>query len=109
MSDAIDRITSHWRTRARMRKIEVPEWGITIHYRPPNIAQRINLEKALKERGDHAAAVEAVLLLALDEQGRRIFSDGHRAELMHEADPDVIVRVAGELMQGPDPEAVEKN
>ena len=109
MSGAIEKVTAHWRQVATRRKVHVPEWGVDVWYRPPNIAERIRLEKVLNEKGDHAAAVEAVLLLAQDEAGNRLFSDGERPELMREADPDVIVRLAGMMMSPPDPEEIEKN
>ena len=103
---AIDKVTAHWASVSALRQIEVPEWELTVWYRPPNVAERMRLERALKEDGDHAAAVEAVVLLARDDAGQRIFRDADKPELMRKADPAVITRLATAMMSGPDPEEV---
>lgn len=110
MSEAMDKITAHWRQLAgELRNIEVPEWEMTIHYRPANMRERGRIETALEDEGEHAAAVVALIVLARDEKGERLFHDADAVELMRKADPTVIARVAAALLAGPSPEDVEKN
>ena len=43
------------------------------------------------------ALIESLIVKALDKDGKRIFMDADRINLMNEADPAVIVRVAGQI------------
>ena len=99
--DVMGRITAHWRQRARLRPIQVPEWGMTVHVRPPNMAELAEIGRVSEEEGEHAAAIRAIVLLARDEHGRPIFQRGHEAELMREADPQVILRLSAEILRPP--------
>ena len=100
-NDPMEAIRAHWRRRAQMRAIEVPEWGMTIHVRSPNMAELAEIGRVNEEDGDHAAAVRAIVLLARDAEGRPIFRRGHEAELMREADPAVLLRLSGEILRPP--------
>ena len=43
------------------------------------------------------ALVESIVLKSLDENGERLFKDVDRIELMNQADPNVIIKVASIL------------
>ena len=43
------------------------------------------------------ALVESIIWKALDEDGKRLFKETDRIELMNEADPSVIISVASQL------------
>jgi hypothetical protein len=52
----------------------------------------------LTQQGKTAEAlVESIVLKAMDEDGNRIFKDMDKPELLNQADPQVLIKVAGVL------------
>lgn len=100
MDRLIDAITAHWRERAALRSLHVPEWGTTIHWRPPTLAVMAEIDAARSEGGDVAAAVRALVLLARDAEGRPVLSRGDEAVLRNEADPAVVMRIVAQMLEG---------
>lgn len=81
-----------------LMKYHVPEWGCDIYYRATANMETEARIMSLTQTGKSAAAlVESVVLKALDENGRRIFKDSDRTELMMECDPNVLIRIATRL------------
>ena len=108
----INRVKEHFNTKEN-KVIEVPEWGegddsLFIHVTPMTLAQKNRLYKMAKD-DDLALMVEALILKAKDEEGNQIFSRADKPDLMRKADPDIVGRVAMEIMGEGDFEDVEKN
>jgi hypothetical protein len=104
---AIDKVTAHFDT-FETAKVEVPEWEMTIYVEPMTLQQQSALLKKSKKTDDVGAAVEAILMLAKDDQGNPLFTLEDKPVLMRKANPDVLGRVAAEILHAHDEDA-EKN
>ena len=98
MSKTLEKIANHYRQAitGELEKIEVPEWDMDIYckrtYPFKDEAKVIEFQSQGKTV---EALVESLIVKALDKDGKRLFFDADRVNLMNEADPAVIVRVAG--------------
>lgn len=100
MSKVLEKISQHYQSAIAGDLIEIPvaEWEMTIYAKKTypfkdeaKIIEMQSLGKTVE------ALVESVVVKALDKDGKRIFRDADRITLMHEADPAVIVKVAGAI------------
>ena len=102
----IDQVTSHFRNKlaGNLGSIDVPEWGekgksLKIYFKgatSPKVQER--LAKLVNESKPIEAAVEALIIRSLDEDGNKMFkSVAHKTMLMTECDVDVLIRVIGEI------------
>ena len=113
-TSVLDKATSHYRTQiaGEMKKFEVPEWDTTIYYRP---LQTLRAEAEVVELSRAGKTVEALVVSiinkARDEEGKMLFTKHDKATFMNEIDPNVILRVAGQINGGdlPGVEELEKN
>ena len=80
-----------------LKSLEVPEWGSTIYYKPMNIVQRDKIMKHALNNELGAAAVEAVILRSLKEDGSRVFKDADKVDLTRQVDPKVVDRIFAEM------------
>lgn len=109
----IENITGHFKEKLSggLNKITVPEWKTDIYFKstyPFAVESKII---ALQQQGKTVEAlVESLIVKALDPEGKPLFSKFDKNALMNEADPEVLLRVAGELNNAiVDSEAVAKN
>lgn len=117
MSDILTNAKRHFTTRraAGMQSLEVPEWGTdeapaVIWYRPLNLAERARIDAAMQSGPRMEAFAEALIVRALDEQGKPLFRGIERGELLREVDPDVLIRTINRMnADSPDDEELEKN
>ena len=93
-------------------KYHVKEWESDVYYRATaNMATESRI-MALTAQGKTAEAlVESIVLKSLDQDGKRLFKDSDRIELMQECDPAIIIRLATKLNNANtvSQEEVEKN
>ena len=114
MSDILRRAREHFEGQ-KNRTVAVPEWGapgepLIIHFDAMNMRERRKVfEKAAKN--DLSASVDALILMARDAHGRKLFTEDHRHPLMTEVDSAVVARIAAQIMQAEEftPESAEKN
>lgn len=87
--------------------IVVKEWGdVEIWYKPAtNFFQEAKIIELQTQGKTVDALVQALILRALDKEGKQIFTNGDKQELMREVDPNVILRVITEMN---DPASQEK-
>ena len=96
MSDILANAKTHYRAQltGNLKSIEVEEWGTTIYFKPAvTMAQQqkvIELHSAGKLT---EALIETLMTRALDEEGNRLFGFGAKDQLMHEVDPQVIIKI----------------
>lgn len=113
MSDKIiDRVRAHFDAK-EIIIIEVPEWGdgenpLYIHCSPLTLAQKNRLYKMAKD-DDLGLMVEALIMKAKDGEGNHLFSRADKPELMRNCDPDVLIRIAINIMGTSNMEELEKN
>ena len=91
-----------------MKQVEVPEWDTTIFFKSgTNFAQEAKVIE-LQNAGKSAEALVQVLInRALDKDGKKIFTDYQKAELMNNVDPAVILKVVTEINNSKTPSIQE--
>jgi len=91
-----DNIAKHYQSSISgdLQKVHVPEWKTDIYYKtsyPLHVESKV-IE--LQQTGKTVEAlIESIILKALDANKKRLFHDADRIKLMHEADPQVVIRV----------------
>lgn len=95
----LDKAKAHFKAQVlgEMKSLYVEEWETTIYWRPLNALQRDRIMKFALQNEMTSAAVEQVVLRSLTEDGKRIFNDADKADLMRNVDPKVIDRIFGEM------------
>ena len=109
--NVIDRVKAQFESLG-IKKIEVAEWGeegkpLTIYCSPFTLAEKRNLFKGAKN-DDIGVLVDAIVLKARDGEGNKIFKLDDKQVLLNNADPNVIARVATEMLNGISYEEAEK-
>ncbi|MGC0371838.1 MAG: hypothetical protein DGJ47_000539 [Rickettsiaceae bacterium] len=115
MNDSVmQRVKSHFDSK-EMKIIEVPEWGddnqpLYIYASPLTLAQKNRLYKMAKD-DDLGLMVETLIMKAKDESGNNLFNRADKPDLMRSCDPDVLIRVANNIIGDNDDnfELVKKN
>jgi|TARA_R100000030_G_scaffold52592_2_gene39562 hypothetical protein len=81
-----------------LKEMEVPEWDCKIYYRGgTSFAQEAKVIE-LQNNGKSAEALVQVLInRSLDKDGKRIFNDMQKAELMNSVDPATILKIVTEI------------
>lgn len=90
------------RQAGELRPVPVPEWGETIYYRPILTAGDRNAIEKSQTKGTTEAAIQTLIRRARDAEGKPIFSAGDIDKLRNNVDSAVIVRLAGEIINGSD-------
>lgn len=102
MSKVLDKATAHFRNKisGKMHKITVPEWECDIWFKESNTlkeeAKLIELAQAGKTV---EALVETLITKSRNEDGTKMFSMPDKVTFMNEVDPQIIIRVVGEMNQ----------
>lgn len=107
----IDRVKEHFENQG-IKKIEVAEWGeegkpLIIYSKPFTLAEKRNLFKGAKN-DDLGVLVDAIVLKARDEKGDKIFKIDDKHTLLNSADPEVIAKVATQMLNTLTYEEAEK-
>ena len=99
--NAIDQAKKHFHDK-EIIEVVVPEWGdesgpLVIYGDPPTLREKNRVKKRSDKDGLEALAF-AVILKAKDKDGEKLFTIKDLNDLVHNVDPDVLARVAGELL-----------
>jgi hypothetical protein len=98
----LDNAKRHFQERQELKgPILVPEWGeegkpAEIYYQVPSMKERSDILALSDDRGLESV-VMALIIIARDANGSPLFAKAQKAELMRSVDPDVIMRVVGEM------------
>jgi hypothetical protein len=112
--EAIELAKKHFSTK-QVREIKVPAWvdeqgrPLSVWVFPMTVKDRdhlIDLEKRLGVGLE--LCVHVLILHARDEQGKPHFTLEHKHDLMHHADPDILVWIASQMFDGPSPADIKK-
>ncbi len=76
--------------------IEVEEWDTVIYATPFTMGEKKKLWKHAKE-DDIEFMVRTLILKALNKDGEKMFDLSDKPTLMNHVDPNVIVRVVGDI------------
>ena len=116
MSKVLDKATSHFRTKisGEMKKVHVPEWECDIYFKPTlTLKEQGKLVELASQGKQVEALVESLIVKARNQDGTKMFNMVDKVTLMNEVDPNVIIRVVGEINSANDSEEsldeVEKN
>lgn len=116
MSKVLERATAHFRTKigGEMKKVYVPEWETDIYFKESNTLKEESKLIELAQQGKTVEAlVETLIVKARNADGTKMFTNMDKVVFMNEVDPNVIIRVVGEMnlanMQFNDQAEVEKN
>ena len=108
MGAALDKVVAHF-GGLEVAAIDVPEWDMTIYVKPMTLKEQQALLRKTKDGDDATASVETLIMLAKDENGEPLFTLEDKPKLMRAASPDVVGRVAGEILTAHRIEEAEKN
>ena len=100
MTDVMKKISKHYQSLVTkdMEMLNVPEWDMDIYYRTTNSFADERAMIAHQTKGEIVEAlVQSIVSKARDKNGKKILSDAHKDQLMNEADPKVLTRVATHL------------
>lgn len=94
--DPIDLVREHFASLGT-RKIEVPEWKLTIYAGPVTLAEKNRLYRKSKD-SDMELLVDLLILKACDANGQKLFNVDHKPTLLNKADSNVVGRVANAIL-----------
>jgi hypothetical protein len=103
--DPIDLVREHFASLGT-RKIEVPEWKLTVYAAPVTLAEKNRLYKKSKE-SDMELLVDLLIMKATDVNGQKLFTLEHKPTLLNKADSNVVGRVANAILADEAPKADE--
>lgn len=103
--DAIDLVREHFASLGT-KKIEVPEWKLTIYATPVTLGEKNRLYRKSKE-SDMELLVDIVIMKACDANGQKLFTLEHKITLLNRADSNVLARVANAILAEEAPKAEE--
>ena len=117
MSKVLDKATRHFRSKISgdMKCVVVPEWGdAKIYFKSAiTLREQSKLIELASQGKQVEALVESLIVKARNEDGTKMFSMVDKVTLMNEVDPNVIIRVVGEINSATEDESdlekVEKN
>lgn len=101
--DAIDLVREHFASLGTKR-IEVPEWKLTIFSTPVTLAEKNKLYRKSREN-DMELLVDVLIAKATNEKGEKLFDVDHRLTLLNKADSNIIARVANAILSDEAPKA----
>lgn len=116
MSKVLEKATSHFRAKVtgEMKSVYVPEWDCKIYFKPSiTLKEQSKLIELASQGKTVEALVESLIVKARNEDGTKMFSMPDKVTFMNEVDPEVLIRVVGEINDASyaetDLEKVEKN
>jgi len=107
----LDKITAHFRNKISgdMKKISVKEWDLDIYFKTSNtLEEEGKMIKLAQEGKTIEALVETLIVKARNEDGTKMFKPIDKPVFMNEVDPQVLIRVVGEMNTYADEDTVEE-
>lgn len=102
MSKILEKATAHFRNKLsnEMQSIYVPEWDAKIYFKAVNTLKEESKLVELAQQGKTVEAlVETLIIKARNEDGSKMFNMPDKITFMNEVDPQVVIRVVGEMNQ----------
>lgn len=106
----LDKAKAHFSDRMSggLRSVSIPEWDTTVFFKPSiSLQQQAPISKLLAEGKNEEALVKTVIIRALDEDGKRLFREADKLELMTKCDPAIIANLVMEMNAGDNVDAEE--
>ena len=96
MSDILEKAKEHFKAIDR-KIIDVPEWEITVYAKPLTLADKRILTRNTKP-DDVTLFADVLILKAEDKEGKKLYSLEDKQTLMRSVDPEVVARVAQDIL-----------
>ena len=116
MSKILEKATAHFREKISgdMKFIQVPEWDTKIYFKNTvTLKEQSKLVELATSGKTVEALVETLIVKARNEDGTKMFTFADKATFMNEVDPNVIIKIVGDINEATNEEAdmekVEKN
>jgi len=96
----MDNAKGHFKERLAggLNKVTVPEWKSDVYFKPAYpFAVEQTIIRLQSEGKTVEALVETLIQKALDPEGKPLFTKFDKNSLMHDVDPNVIIRVCAEI------------
>jgi hypothetical protein len=105
MASPIDLVREHFASLGTKR-IEVPEWKLTVFSTPVTLAEKNRLYRKSREN-DMELLVDVLVMKATNANGEKLFTIEDRPTLLTKADSNVIGRVANAILADESPKVEE--
>ncbi len=100
MARAIDRIIAHYAaTKGRRHCIKSEAWDLDVWVSPWTLGEKDRVFSDLPGGWRHRSTARMLIVKAEDEAGKLLFSDLEEGELLNEADPAEVARVANAMLR----------
>ena len=102
MSDILESAKEHF-NKKDIKRIEIPEWEtkdgkpFVIYAKPLTLAEKRRLTRDTKP-DDVTLFANVLILKAEDDKGNKIFKIDDKHSLLHSSDPDVVMRIANQIL-----------
>jgi hypothetical protein len=96
----LDKASKHYKEQLKegLLEINVPEWDDKIYYRKAfNFATQGKVFQLSNDGLMVDALVETLIQRGLKQDGSKAFRPADRIKLMHEVDPNIIIRIVAEI------------
>lgn len=100
MTKVLDKATAHFRAKisGELKKITVPEWETDIYFKTSTtLKEQAKIIELAQKNSTVEALVETLIIKARQIDGSKMFSSLDKSVFMNEVDPDVLIRVVGEI------------
>ena len=108
----LDKAIKHYQSLDRIQ-FHVDEWDVTIYSSKMTVGETAAIQKRATKNGvtdEILMVIYAIIIKAEDAAGEKIFDITQDTinKLKDEVDRDVVLRIAGKLMESPDIDSVKK-
>jgi len=96
----LDKATAHFRSKmsGELKKITVPEWETDIYFKDTTtLKEQAKIIELAQKNNTVEALVETLIIKARQIDGSKMFNAMDKSVFMNEVDPDVLIRVVGEI------------
>ena len=85
----------HSLNSGELNSIEIPEWETTVYWKSGglNFASQSKVIELTNAGKTAEALVEMLVLRAIDSDGKKMFKQVEKNEIMREVDPDIILKI----------------
>tara|TARA_R100000353_G_scaffold24240_1_gene20879 strand:- start:8428 stop:8766 length:339 start_codon:yes stop_codon:yes gene_type:complete len=108
----LDKAIKHYQSLDRIQ-FHVEEWDVTIYSSKMTVGETAAIQKRATKNGvtdEILMVIYAIIIKAEDAAGEKIFDMTQDTinKLKDEVDRDVVLRIAGKLMESPDMDSIKK-
>ena len=100
MTTSIEKMTQHFRNKlgGELKSVVVPEWDLTIYFKETiTLKEQSKLIELATSGKTTEALLETLITKSRNVDGTRMFQPADKITMMNEVDPQVLIRVVGEI------------